>query len=196
MPTLKAVLHRDFGRFGTATAPTVWPATTIVPTMQSISGKPLWARDSIILDTGTMLEQLGLFGLFLGCALSATIIPFSSEALLAGALLLNDRLWLVVFVAAAGNKLGGMFSFMLGWLCKWDWLEKYLKVNRQKLDRMHSAVSRYGYLAALFAWLPVVGDLIAIAMGLLRLRPLPTAVLMFIGKLARYIVVAGIVNLF
>ncbi len=143
-----------------------------------------------------MFEQLGLFGLFLGCALSATIIPFSSEALLAGALLLNDKTWLVVLVAAAGNTLGGMVSFLLGWLCKWDWLEKYLKVNREKLDKMHSVVSRYGYPAALFAWLPVVGDLIAIAMGLLRLNPWITAVLMFVGKFIRYLVVVGIVNLF
>lgn len=143
-----------------------------------------------------MFEQLGLFGLFLGCALTATIIPFSSEALLAGALLLNDKTWLVVLVAAAGNTLGGMVSFLLGWLCKWDWLEKYLKVNREKLDKMHSVVSRYGYPAALFAWLPVVGDLIAIAMGLLRLNPWITAVLMFVGKFIRYLVVVGIVNLF
>ena len=143
-----------------------------------------------------MLENLGLFGLFLGCALSATVIPFSSEALLAGALLLNDRVWLVVLVATAGNTLGGMVSFLLGWLCKWDWLEKYLKVNRQKLDKMHAAVTRYGYPAALFAWLPVVGDLIAIAMGLLRMKPLPAALLMFLGKLARYALVAGLLNLF
>lgn len=143
-----------------------------------------------------MLENLGLFGLFLACVLSATIIPFSSEAILAGALLLYDNVWLVVLVAAAGNTLGGMVSFLLGWLCKWEWLEKYLKVDRQKLDKIHLKVSRYGYPAALFAWLPVVGDLIAIAMGLLRMRPLPTAILMFVGKLARYIVIAGIVNLF
>lgn len=143
-----------------------------------------------------MLENLGLFGLFLACVLSATIIPFSSEAILAGALFLYDNVWLVVFVAAAGNTLGGMISFLLGWLCKWDWLEKYLKINREKLDKIHIKVSRYGYPAALLTWLPIVGDLIAIAMGLLRLRPLPTAILMFIGKLARYVVVAGIVNLF
>lgn len=143
-----------------------------------------------------MLENLGLFGLFLGCFLSATIIPFSSEALLAGALLLHDDVWLVVAVAALGNTLGGMTSFLLGWLCKWDWLEKYLKVDRQKLDKIHTKVSRYGYPAALLAWLPIVGDLIAIAMGLLRMRPFPTAILMFIGKLARYVVVAGIFNLF
>lgn len=143
-----------------------------------------------------MLESLGLLGLFLGCALSATIVPFSSEALLAGALLLDYNVWLVVFVAAAGNTLGGMVSFLLGWLCKWEWLEQYLKVDREKLGRIRLKVTRYGYPAALFAWLPVVGDLIAIAMGLLRFRPLPTAILMFIGKLARYVVVAGIVNLF
>ena len=143
-----------------------------------------------------MFENLGLFGLFLACALSATIIPFSSEAVLAGALLLYDNAWPVVLVASAGNTFGGMISFLLGWLCKWDWLEKYLKVNREKLDKIHLKVSRYGYPAALLAWLPIVGDLIAIAMGLLRLRPLPTAILMFIGKLSRYIVVAGLVNLF
>ena len=143
-----------------------------------------------------MFQSLGLFGLFLGCLLSATIVPFSSEAMLTAALLLYDNKWLVVLVASLGNTAGGMISFLLGWLCKWEWLERYLKVNREKLERIRQKVSHYGYLAALLAWLPVVGDLIAIAMGLLRLRPLPTAILMFAGKLARYIVVAGIVNLF
>ena len=143
-----------------------------------------------------MLEKLGLFGLFLGCALSASIFPFSSEALVAGTLLVYGNVWVVILVATAGNTLGGMTSFFLGWLCKWDWLEKYLRVDREKLDKIHQKVSRYGYPAALLAWLPIVGDFIAIAMGLLRLRPLPTAILMFVGKLSRYIVVAGLVNLF
>lgn len=143
-----------------------------------------------------MLQSLGLFGLFLGCMLSATIIPFSSEALLAGALVLYDNVWAVVLVATLGNTAGGMVSFLLGWLCKWEWIEKYLKVDRSKLERIRRKVLRYGYPAALLAWLPFVGDLIAIAMGLLRMRPGITALLMFIGKLARYLVVAGIVNIF
>lgn len=143
-----------------------------------------------------MLENLGLFGLFLGCFLSATVIPFSSEALLAGALVMLPNPWMVVWVAGVGNTLGGMVSFLLGWLCKWEWLEKYLKVDRQKLENIRHKVSRYGYPAALFAWLPVVGDLVAIAMGLLRLNPWITAVLMFVGKFARYILLAGLVSLF
>lgn len=144
-----------------------------------------------------MLESLGLLGLFLGCALSATVIPFSSEALLAAALLAYDNnVWPVVLVASLGNTAGGMVSFLLGWICKWEWLEKYLKVDRRKLEKIRLKVSRYGYPAALFAWLPVVGDLVAIAMGLLRLNPWITAVLMFVGKFARYLVVAGVLNLF
>ncbi|MBR3529696.1 MAG: DedA family protein [Bacteroidales bacterium] len=143
-----------------------------------------------------MLESLGLFGLFLGCALSATIIPFSSEALLAAALLINDNVWAVVIIASLGNTLGGMVSFLLGWLCKWEWLEKYLKVDRRKLEMIRVKVSRYGYFAAFFAWLPFVGDLIAIAMGLMRMNPWISALLMFIGKLVRYLVIAGVLNLF
>ena len=104
--------------------------------------------------------------------------------------------WLVVLVATLGNTLGGMVSFLLGWLCKWEWLEKYLKVDRQKLENIRCKVSRYGYPAALFAWLPIVGDLVAIAMGLLRLNPWITASLMFVGKFVRYLLVAGVVQLF
>ena len=78
-----------------------------------------------------MLAKLGLFGLFLGCMLSATVIPFSSEALLAGALLLDYPTWIVILVASLGNTAGGMISFAMGWFCKWSWIEKYLKVKEE-----------------------------------------------------------------
>ena len=137
-----------------------------------------------------MLEKLGLLGLFLGCMLSATIIPFSSDALVTGAILLKYDLWTVVFIAGAGNTVGGMISFLLGWFCKWEWLEKYFKVNRKKLANIQLKVQRYGYVAAFFSWLPLVGDLIAISMGLLRTKPLPTLAFMFTGKTVRYIFTA------
>lgn len=143
-----------------------------------------------------MLQNLGLLGLFIGCALSATIVPFSSEPLLAGALLLDYNKWIVVLVATIGNTLGGMVSFLLGWLCKWEWIEKYLKIEQATLEKTHAKISRYGLCAGLFTWLPFVGDVIAISMGLIRLNPWMTCMLMFIGKLARYILVAGIINLF
>ncbi len=142
-----------------------------------------------------MLENLGLVGLFLGCMLAATVVPFSSETLLAGALLMGYSQWTVVLVATLGNTAGGMISFLLGWLCKWEWLEKYFRVKREKLERVHNKIARYGVWAALLTWLPFVGDLIAIAMGLMRVNPRWTVVLMFIGKLARYLAATGLLSL-
>lgn len=141
-----------------------------------------------------MLESLGLFGLFIGCLLAATIVPFSSEALMAGAMLLEYNLWVIVLVAALGNTAGGMISFLMGWFCKWEWLEKWFKVKREKLMSVHDRVGKYGLWAALLTWMPVVGDLIAIAMGLLRLNPWWTMLLMFMGKLGRYIVAASLLG--
>ena len=139
-----------------------------------------------------MLEQLGLFGLFLGCMLSATVVPFASEALLAGALLMGYGKWAVTLVATLGNTTGGMISYLMGWLCKWEWLEKYFRVKREKLERMRDRVAKYGAWAALLTWLPFVGDLIAIAMGLMRVNLWWTLLLMFIGKLARYVAATGL----
>lgn len=142
-----------------------------------------------------MLESLGLFGLFLGCMLAATILPFSSEALVAGAMAMHYPLVLIVLVASLGNTAGGMISFFMGWLCKWEWLEKYFKVKREKLMKVHNRVYKYGVWAALFSWLPLVGDLIAIAMGLMRLNPWWTLLVMFIGKTLRYVVTANLLGL-
>lgn len=142
-----------------------------------------------------MLEHLGLFGLFLVCLLSATILPFSSEAIVAGAMALGYERWVIVIVATLGNTAGGMVSFYMGWLCKWEWLEKWFKIKREKIERFRSHIERYGVWAALLTWLPIVGDPLAIAMGFMRLNPLWTCLIMFVGKLLRYIVSAYLLGL-
>lgn len=142
-----------------------------------------------------MLENLGLFGLFLACLLSATIIPLSSEVIVGGAMLLDYPTPVIVLVAALGNTAGGMISFYMGWLCKWEWLEKWFKVKREKLERFRGHIEKYGVWAALLTWLPIVGDPLAIAMGFMRLNPLWTALIMFVGKLLRYIVSAYLLGL-
>ena len=142
-----------------------------------------------------MLENLGLFGLFLACLLSATIIPFSSEAIVAGALALGYQRWAIVVVATLGNTAGGMISFWMGWLCKWEWLEKYFKIKREKLERFRSHIEKYGVWAALLTWLPIVGDPLAIAMGFMRLNPWWTMLIMLLGKAMRYIVTSGLLVL-
>ncbi len=148
-----------------------------------------------VVSVKTMLENLGLFGLFLACLLAATILPFSSEAIVAGAMALGYDRWIIVLVATLGNTAGGMISFYMGWLCKWEWLEKYFKIKREKLDRFRGHIEKYGVWAALLTWLPIIGDPLAIAMGFMRLNPLWTLIIMFVGKLVRYIATSGLLIL-
>jgi membrane protein YqaA with SNARE-associated domain len=134
-----------------------------------------------------MLEDLGLFGLFLGCFLSATIIPFSSEAILTGALLIGYSPIACLVVATIGNTLGGMTCYYMGYFCKWSWLEKYFHIKKEKIQKFQDKVKKYGNFAGLFCFLPFVGDIIAIAIGFMRFNPYLSCLYMLIGKMLRYV---------
>ena len=91
-------------------------------------------------------------------------------------------------VATIGNWLGGMSSYGLGWLGKWDWIEKYLKVPQEKILNLHNRIEGHERWIAFLCWLPFVGDALAIALGFLRTNLLRTAFWMLIGKALRYAV--------
>ncbi len=143
-----------------------------------------------------MLQDLGLLGLFIGSFLASTVLPFPSEALLLGNVAMGNSVWLCVLVAGVGNTLGGMTSFFIGWLGKWDWLERIFKVKREKVERMQAEVNRYKAFIAFFCWLPIVGDLIAITLGFMRISPFKSCLYMAVGRFARFAFVGGIIGLF
>ena len=134
------------------------------------------------------LAQFGYVGLFLSSFLAATIIPFSSEAVLSFFIYTKFNFFNCILLATLGNWLGGMTGYYLGLLGKWEWLEKYLRVDRVKLERMQSRLDRFGGFTAFFSWLPFVGDLIPVALGVLRCRPWQVWVWMLVGKSLRYLV--------
>ncbi len=141
-----------------------------------------------------MLEQLGLLGLFIGSFLASTVLPFPSEALLLGNIALGNSVWLCVCLAGLGNTIGGMTSYYIGWLGKWDWIERLFKVKREKIERMREKVNRYKFWAALFCWLPIVGDVIAITLGFMRISPWKSCLYMAVGRFARFAFVGGILD--
>jgi membrane protein YqaA with SNARE-associated domain len=73
-----------------------------------------------------------------------------------------------VLVATAGNFLGGMSSFAIGWLGKWEWIEKYLRVKREKIEKWHNRLYRRGAVFAFLSWVPFVGDIFAVGLGVVR----------------------------
>lgn len=132
--------------------------------------------------------ELGYLGLFLGSFLASTIIPMSADVLLIGILAWGGNVWLCLLVATIGNWLGGLTSYWIGWIGKWEWIERWLKVKEEKLIRQKKNIDRYGVWLALFTWLPLIGDLFAIALGFYKISPWSSAIYMLIGRFARFLV--------
>lgn len=135
----------------------------------------------------SFLQSYGLLGLFLGSFLAATVVPFSSDALYAGVLLAGCPPLACLLVGTLGNWLGGLTSFAIGWLGKWEWIERWFRVSRAKLERQRGRIDRWGAWLALLTWLPFVGDVFAIALGFYRISPLKSALFMLVGKFLRFL---------
>lgn len=133
------------------------------------------------------LIDLGYWGLFIGSFLASTIIPMSADVLLIGILALGGNVWICLIIATLGNWLGGLTSYRIGWLGKWEWIERWLKVKEEQLIRQKKNIDRFGIWLALFTWLPMVGDLFAIALGFYRINPYSSALYMLIGRFTRFL---------
>ena len=130
-----------------------------------------------------------LAGLFVSALVAATLVPAQSEAVLV-ALLVQGTLpaWLLVLVAGVGNVLGSIVNWVLGRMVERFRGRRWFPASDEALDRAQRWYGRFGHWSLLLAWLPVVGDPLTLAAGILR-EPLWRFVLLVaIGKFARYAV--------
>lgn len=131
---------------------------------------------------------LGYLGLFLASFLAATVVPFSSEFIFSAMVFGGLDPWKCVLVATIGNWLGGMTSYYVGRLGKIEWIEKYFRIKKEKIDKFSDRIQKHGDWFAFFSFLPFIGDVIAVASGFFRCRWWIVALSMLLGKFARYIV--------
>ena len=130
-------------------------------------------------------SAFGPWALFVSAFVSATLAPGASEAVLAWLVAHtgHDPLWLLV-VATAGNTLGAMSTWLLGWLAALGYpLERFMKGRSEKALAL---VRRWGVWSLLLSWLPIVGDGLCLAAGWLQLPFLGCLVAITAGKLLRY----------
>lgn len=138
------------------------------------------------------VDDFTLGGLFLSAFLSSTVLPGSSEVVLA--VIANQKAydpWVLLSVATAGNTLGGMTSWGLGLLISWKYpLSQLSKPNQQcAIER----IQRWGSPSLLFSWVPVVGDPLCIAAGWLRVNGWVALLFIGIGKALRYAGIMAVV---
>lgn len=133
------------------------------------------------------LIDLGYWGLFVGSFLASTLIPMSADVLLIGILALGGNIWACLWIATIGNWLGGLTSYWIGWIGKWEWIEKWFRVKEEQLIRQKHKIDKYGVFLALFTWLPLIGDLLAIALGFYKVKPYSSAFYMLLGRFLRFL---------
>ncbi|EPR0412538.1 YqaA family protein [Enterobacter asburiae] len=131
-----------------------------------------------------MSDALSLASLFASSFLSATLLPGNSEVVLVAMLLSGvSQPWLLVLIATMGNSLGGLTNVILGRffpLCeKSRWQEKAV-----------GWLKRYGAATLLLSWMPVIGDLLCLLAGWMRISWGPVLFFLCLGKALRYVLVA------
>lgn len=89
-------------------------------------------------------------------------------------------------MGSLGNWLGSVVTYWMGRLAKWEWVEKLFKVKEETLVKQKAVVDKYGVWAALVCWVPIIGDVIALALGFYKAPAFWTHVLLLVGKAARF----------
>ena len=134
----------------------------------------------------TFLVSYGYMGMLIAAFLAASILPFSSEAVMVGLQAAGlDPVALIAY-GTIGNVLGSMFNYTIGRLGKMEWIEKYLHVKKEDRDKAHKFMAGKGAWMGLLAVIPVIGDVITVALGLMRANVVIVVISVTISKLARY----------
>lgn len=126
--------------------------------------------------------------------LAATILPAQSEAALVALILAGAQpLPLLILAASAGNVAGSVVNWFLGRSVERFRGRRWFPVGDRALERAQGWYRRYGRWSLLLSWVPVIGDPLTLAAGILR-EPLGSFLaLVTLAKVGRYVAVAAIV---
>lgn len=132
----------------------------------------------------------GYWGMLASAFLAGSFLPFSSEAVMLGLLAVGLRPWDLVAYATVGNVAGGMFNYWVGHFGRIDWIERYLHVSRESLDKAERFMGGHGAWMGFFAFVPILGSAITIMLGLMHANKLISVVSITLGKFIRYLLIA------
>ena len=118
--------------------------------------------------------------------IAGSVFPFSSEAVLTALLLAGLDPFRLFVAATVGNVVGSMFNYVVGTFGRMEWIERYLRVDPEKVRRTSVWMERYGAWIGVLCFLPIVGSVIAVTLGFARANPWLSLLTITIGKAARY----------
>jgi len=136
-----------------------------------------------------VLEVIYL-SLFTISFLAATILPLSSELILAGLIATSnyDNLLLLI-VASFANVLGSVVNWALGFYSRNLTIKKWFPFEGKQIEKSSQWFSKFGKWSLLFAWVPIIGDPLTLVAGLLKVKFKEFLILVTIGKVSRYFII-------
>lgn len=137
---------------------------------------------------------LSLLSLFASALLSATLFPAASEGVLVANIVHSPNMVVIfVIVASAGNILGSLFNWWIGFKIDQFKKKSWFPVSPKKLARAKRHFQRYGEWTLLLSWVPIIGDPLTLAAGVLNTPLRRFLVWVTLAKTGRYIMVAWLV---
>nr|WP_198923981.1 YqaA family protein [Enterobacter hormaechei] len=129
---------------------------------------------------------MSLASLFASSFLSSTLLPGNSEVVLVAMLFSGvSQPWLLVLIATMGNSLGGLTNVILGRFFP-------LREKSRWQEKAVGWLKRYGAATLLLSWMPVIGDLLCLLAGWMRISWGPVLFFLCLGKALRYVLLAWV----
>ena len=144
-----------------------------------------------------ILLQYGYWGMLISAFLAASIFPFSSEIVMLGLFAAGlDPIVLIIY-GSIGNVGGSMFNYGIGRLGKLEWIEKYLRVKPENIQKTEKFMEGKGaWIGGLLSCVPIIGDGITIVLGYTRANLLVSFVSITISKVVRYAILVYSAGMF
>lgn len=133
-----------------------------------------------------LLIEWGPLGMFIAAFLAGSVVPFSSEFVMLGLLAAGASPTGILICATVGNTLGGMFNYGIASLGKEEWITRFIKVKPEKLERGLRQVRQYGAWMGLLSWVPVLGEVVCVALGFMHVNVWKSMATITLGKYLRY----------
>lgn len=141
----------------------------------------------IILAAAITWTHYGYLGLLAGSFLSALFIPLGADILFVALLAQGFNPWICLTIATVGGWLGGLVIYTIGYAGNTKRIRRWFHIKENQLDKQKARIEKYGSLLALFVWIPVFGDISNVALGFYRTNRTRTFILMFIGRMCRFL---------
>lgn len=141
-----------------------------------------------------MIENLGILGLFLISFIASSLYPLGSEVFVAMFIKLGYDKYLVLLVATLGNTLGTLSTYAIGYFGTNLILHSRFKENIKKAIKYVNITKKFGSLCAFFTFLPIIGDIFALALGVTRCNLAKMIIFVTLGKTLRYYLIIHFIS--